>query len=167
PALLRPQIRGGGQERGLRAGTENAAGIAGFGVAAGIVAHRLAEMAAVARRRDRMEALIRSLDPDAVVFGAGAARLPNTSSIAMPGVAAEIQLVHFDLAGIAVSAGAACSSGRIEAPSVLLAMGVPDGLARTAIRVSLGLDTTDAEIDRFVAAWAALRDRTRARRCRA
>lgn len=167
PASLRPQIRGGGQERGVRAGTENTAGIAGFGVAADIVAARLSGMADVARRRDRMEAAIRAVDPDAVVFGAAAPRLPNTSAVAMPGVAAEIQLVHFDLAGIAVSAGAACSSGRIEAPAVLLAMGVPEALARTAIRVSLGHATTDAEIDRFVAAWAALRERTRARRCRA
>jgi len=158
-------IHGGGQERGLRAGTENLPGIAGFGAAAeSILALDSGAAAAMAALRDDLERRIRALAPDAVVFGAGAPRLPNTSQLAMPGLAAETQVIAFDLAGIAVSAGAACSSGRVEAPAVLAAMGVPDALARCAIRVSLGWTTTPADIDRFVAAWETLYRRRERRR---
>ena len=153
-------IHGGGQERGRRAGTENVAGIAGFGRAAEIVAGKLDAFARLAVQRDRMEAEIRTLDLGAWVAGEGAKRLPNTSMIAMPGCESAAQVIAMDLDGIAVSAGSACSSGRVRPPYVLDAMGVDEGVAMCAIRVSLGWQTAADEIDRFVAAWAGLRDRT-------
>lgn len=152
-------IHGGGQERGRRAGTENVAGIAGFGRAAGIVADRLDGFARLAALRDRMEADIRALDPDAWVVGGAAPRLPNTSMIVMPGCESAAQVIAMDLDGIAVSAGSACSSGRVRPPYVLAAMGVEAGAAMCALRVSLGWRTGAQEIDRFVAAWGRLRAR--------
>ena len=155
-APLEALIRGGGQERGLRAGTENAPAIAGFGVAARLAAEGLAEFGRLAALRDAMERRLAAIAPGAIAFGANAPRLPNTSKIAMPGVDGATQVMALDLDGIAVSAGAACSSGRVEAPRVLAAMGVPDALAVAAIRVSLGRTTTADDIDRLVAAWRAL-----------
>ncbi len=99
---------------------------------------------------------MRALSNQAVVIGAGQARLPNTSCIALPGTKAETQVMALDLAGIAVSAGSACSSGKVAASHVLAAMGVPRRVANAAIRISLGWTTSDGDIDRFVAAWAAL-----------
>ena len=155
-AAVRAQISGGGQESGLRAGTENVAGIVGFGVAAACALNELAEYGKTAALRDHMEQSL-----GARVFGAESPRLPNTSQLAMPGVAAETQVIALDLAGFAVSAGAACSSGKVAAPYVLTAMGVPDREAAMAIRISLGRDTTGEEIARFIAAWRALHQRTR------
>jgi cysteine desulfurase len=155
-AGLSALISGGGQEHGLRAGTENVAGIVGFGVAAECARNELDGYARIAVLRDYMEQSL-----GARVFGATAPRLPNTSQIAMPGVAAETQVIGFDLDGIAVSAGSACSAGKVEAPYVLAAMGVPEGEAAAAIRVSLGRDTTREEVDRFIAAWRVLHRRTR------
>jgi cysteine desulfurase len=155
-AGLAALVSGGGQEHGLRAGTENVAGIVGFGVAAACARDELDVYARIAALRDHMESSL-----GARVFGADAPRLPNTSQIAMPGVAAETQVIAFDLDGIAVSAGSACSAGKVEAPYVLTAMGVPEPEAATAIRVSLGRDTTRDEVDRFIAAWRALHRRTR------
>jgi cysteine desulfurase len=149
-------IHGGGQERGLRAGTENVPGIAGMGAAARLAAADLTAFGRLADLRDGMEARLRAIAPDLVVFGARAPRLPNTSKLTMPGVGAETQVIGLDLAGIAVSAGSACSSGSVEPPYVLTAMGVPDAVALTAVRVSLGWGTTPADIDRYVAAWSAL-----------
>ncbi len=152
-----PLIRGGGQERRRRAGTENVAGIAGFGAAAAAAAAEgIADQDRLAALRDGLERRIRLLCPDAEIFGAGADRLANTSCLTMPGVPAETQVIAFDLAGIAVSAGAACSSGKVAASRVLTAMGVAGDRAGTAIRVSLGAGTTAADIDAFVAAWQAL-----------
>src|SRR5690606_14509550 len=111
------------------------------------------------RLRDALEARIRAADPAAVVFGAEAPRIPNTSCIAMAGVPAETQLMGFDLAGIAVSSGAACSSGKVAASHVLAALGTDPALAGSAIRVSLGRDTDAAAVDRFVEVWTALRAR--------
>jgi cysteine desulfurase len=155
------ETRGGGQERGLRGGTENLTGIAGFGAAARLVPDALARAGAVERLRDGLEARLRALAPDAVVFGAGVRRLPNTACIALPGVGAEAQVMALDLAGVAVSAGSACSSGKIKASHVLQAMGMGDDLAGSAVRVSLGPDTSAAEIDAFVAAWSKLAARAR------
>lgn len=154
-----PLVLGGGQERRRRAGTENVVGIAGFGAAAAVAAspHDCGPL------RDRMEAALRGADPGLLVFGAGAPRVGNTTLVAMPGVASETQLMAFDLAGIAVSAGAACSSGKVATSHVLEAMGVPDEIARTAVRVSLGRGTVAADVDRLVAAWTDLRRRTAAR----
>jgi cysteine desulfurase len=150
---------GGGQERGRRGGTENVAGVVGFGVAAGLATEGLAMMTTVARLRDRFEAGCLSKLPAAHVWGAAANRLPNTSCIAMPGVAAETQVMALDLAGIAVSAGAACSSGRVRSSHVLAAMGAAP--PNESIRVSLGEATTEAEIDRLIAVWCGLANRRR------
>jgi cysteine desulfurase len=161
---LQPQalLKGGGQERGRRAGTENLPGIAGFGVAARIAADSLATAGSVAALRDRAQQRLLAIAPDATVCGADGPRLPNTLSIAMPRVAAATQVIALDLAGVMVSAGSACSSGKVERSPVLDAMGVPADIADCAIRISLGSTTTDADIDRLVEAWGALHARTRA-----
>lgn len=150
---LDPLLRGGGQERRQRAGTENVAGIAGFGAAAAAALRDLDTYAGLAGLRDRLEGRLLDAVPEAVVFGRGAPRLPNTTCVALPGVPAETQLMRFDLAGIAVSSGSACSSGKVKASHVLLAMGAGPDLAGSAIRVSLGWTTTEAEVDRFADAW--------------
>jgi cysteine desulfurase len=113
--------------------------------------------------RDLLEARIAAIAPEARIFGREAARLANTSCLAMPGVGNQLQLIDLDLAGIAVSAGSACSSGKVAPSHVLAAMGVGADLAQTAIRVSLGWATTEADVDRFVAAWERLFERTRNR----
>ena len=159
---IHPQILGGGQELGLRAGTQNVAGIVGFGVAVEALAELQNKFRYVEILRDRMEAEIKSLSPEAIVIGQGIERLPNTSCITMPGVKNETQLIHFDLQNIAVSAGAACSSGKVNVSHVLLAMGLEKEQAETAIRISLGTETTQTEIDRFTAAWKELYTRTHA-----
>jgi len=144
-------IKGGGQERGLRAGTENVAAIAGFGAAA--VAARPSDFQRLAALRDRFEAGLRSLTPQVVIFGENAVRLPNTSLFTVPGLKAETAIIAFDLNGVAVSSGSACSSGKVQASHVLTAMGVEPALARGAVRVSLGWSTTEAEIDVLLTAW--------------
>jgi len=154
-ATVKPQIGGGGQERGRRAGTENVAGIAGFGVAASLAIADLWKMGELARLRDAAETRLKAVAPEAMVFGASAARLPNTICIAMPGVAAETQVMALDLAGVAVSAGSACSSGKVKPSHVLAAMGA-GALAGSAIRVSGGWRSTAEEFDRFVEAWTSL-----------
>ena len=149
-----PLIKGGGQERGARAGTENVAGIAAFGAAAAAALVDLGADAGDMRTlRDRLEAGLRSASPDIVVFGAGAERLPNTTLFALNGMKAETAVIAFDLEGVAVSSGAACSSGKVQPSHVLAAMGVPPELARAAVRVSLGPTTTQSEIDRTIQAW--------------
>jgi cysteine desulfurase len=153
--MLAPLTRGGGQERGRRAGTENVAAIAGFGVAAKLAVEDLPRLAALAPLRDRLEAALHNMAP-VQVFGAEAPRLPNTSCVTMPGVGAETQIMALDLAGVAVSAGAACSSGKVRASRVLTAMGVAPAVASTAIRVSLGWSTTEADVDRFIETWTGL-----------
>lgn len=150
---LDPMISGGGQEQRRRAGTENVAAIAGFGAAARAALADLEVASRVAALRDRLEADVCRATPQAVVIGRDAPRLPNTSSIALPGTSAETAVIKFDLAGVAVSAGAACSSGKVGASHVLGAMGFVPEIARSAIRVSLGADTTDDDIAAFVAAW--------------
>lgn len=148
-APLLADRRGGGQEANRRAGTENVAGIAGFGAAAEAAQSGLP----VGGLRDRLEAVLLQLAPGARVFGAGAARLGNTSCISMPGVKAETQVMALDLAGVCVSAGAACSSGKVQRSAVLDAMGVEPAEATTAIRVSLGWNSEMGDIDRLIAAW--------------
>ena len=149
-----PLIRGGGQERSLRAGTENFAAIAGFGAAA--VAANAARQADALRKaalRDTLEARIKASTPQAVVFGANAPRLPNTSLISVPGIKAETAIIAFDLNGLAVSSGAACSSGRVQASHVLAAMGGDTDLARGAVRISLGWTTTESDVETLLTAW--------------
>ncbi|MGF1641615.1 MAG: cysteine desulfurase family protein [Rhodospirillales bacterium] len=152
---LAPQRRGGGQERGRRPGTENVSGIAGFGAAAE-AATAAADGARLARLRDRWERGARELAPAAAIFGEGAARLPNTSCVAMPGVAAETQVMALDLAGISVSAGAACSSGKVVASAVLRAMNVDETLAASALRVSFGWTSVEDDVDRLLEAWGGI-----------
>ena len=153
---LPTQMAGGGQERRRRAGTENVASIAGFGAAAEAAKAGLGRMAQIAQLRDQLEESVRSITPAALVIGADAPRLPNTSCIALAGAEAATLLIKLDLAGIAVSAGSACSSGKIGGSHVLAAMGIDPALARGAIRASLGPTSTEHDIARFVAAWAAI-----------
>lgn len=151
---VQAQISGGGQERGRRAGTENVAGIAGFGAAAVAAKAGLQDFARLAGLRDGLEAKAKDAFPDAVIFAEGVSRLPNTSQIAVPGVRNETLLMALDLDGFAVSAGSACSSGKVSASHVLAAMGVEKEIAQAAIRVSLGWNTKDEDVDAFVDAWA-------------
>ncbi|WP_112664067.1 cysteine desulfurase family protein [Microvirga flavescens] len=143
-------IRGGGQERGYRAGTENVAAIAGFGVAAQIAKANLSEEAERLRSlRDEAEARLLQILPEVVVFGAGTERLPNTLAFAIPGVKAETALIAFDMGGVALSSGSACSSGKVKRSHVLDAMSVEPALAEGALRVSLGWMTTKEDVARF------------------
>ena len=153
---LDPMLRGGAQERRRRAGTENLPGIAGFAAAARVAAAEIEAYDRVRQLRDALEAEIARLAPEAVVFGADVPRLPNTSAIAMPGMPAETQVIALDLEGVMVSAGAACSSGKVTPSHVLEAMGAGADLARSAIRVSLGWCTTEADIAHFLDAWTGL-----------
>ena len=160
---LTPMIRGGGQERGRRAGSENLPGIAGFAAAAEAAVAGFAEYDRVRCLRDELEAGIATIAPDTAVLGRGVARLPNTSAIAMPGLSAETQVIALDLDGVMVSAGAACSSGTVGPSHVLAAMGIPPEIAGSTIRVSLGWSTTQADIAHFLDAWTALYRRHRGR----
>ncbi len=157
---LAPLMLGGGQERRHRAGTENLPGIAGFGAAAECALAGLERMAGLAELRDRLERRLRARAPEIKIYGAGAPRLSNTSCFGVPGLAAETQVMALDLAGIAVSAGAACSSGKVAPSHVLGAMGASEAEAGSAIRVSLGWDSGAAGIERFLEAWSALYSRS-------
>ncbi|MEM7172854.1 MAG: cysteine desulfurase family protein [Pseudomonadota bacterium] len=159
---LKAQHRGGGQERNRRAGTENLPGIVGFGAAAATAEEVLAAQPCLALLRDDMEARLAQVAPEVVFFGRQSERLANTSCFALPGVRAETQLMALDLAGVAVSAGSACSSGKVAPSHVLKAMGAEDDLAGAALRVSLGWQTSEAEVDRLVEAWIAFYNRSRA-----
>jgi cysteine desulfurase len=152
-----PLIRGGGQERGLRAGTENVAGITAFGAAAAAARqHGQAEAIRGRALRDSLEAGLKAIAPAAAIFGAGAERLPNTTLFGVPGMKAETAVIAFDLEGIAVSSGAACSSGKVQPSHVLAAMGVSAPLTRGAVRASLGWTTAESDIERFLNAWRKL-----------
>ncbi|HEY7459821.1 MAG TPA: cysteine desulfurase family protein [Xanthobacteraceae bacterium] len=149
-----PLVKGGGQERGRRAGTENVAAIVGFGVAAQLASAGAAgEERRLTELRNAAEAGLRAIAPEAVVLSAGATRLPNTLCFAVPGVAAETAVIAFDLEGVAVSAGAACSSGKVGPSETLAAMHVASEIAKGAIRVSLGWSTTESDISRFLEVW--------------
>lgn len=156
----RPLITGGGQERGTRGGTENLPGIAGFGVAAELAAGDVRSMASLVELRDAMEAAILEVASEAVVAGQAAPRVANTSSIIMPGMPAETQVMAFDLAGIDVSAGAACSSGKVRRSHVLAAMGFDEDSAASAVRVSLGWGTQPSDVAAFIEEWTRLYERS-------
>lgn len=153
--LAEPLLRGGGQELGRRAGTENVAGIAGFGAAVA------AAMRALQDERPRLEKLRNRLEnglrrtSGVIVLSDSGPRLPNTTLFAVPGLRAETAVIGFDLEGIAVSSGSACSSGKVQLSHVLVAMGFPE-LAQSGLRLSLGWSTTEAEIDRCLEAWRKL-----------
>lgn len=159
-----PLIRGGGQEKGHRAGTENVAAIAGFGAAAALARGNVQEMGRVAAMRDAVETAVVECAPDAIIYGRSAPRLANTAFFAIPGVKAETAQIAFDLAGVGLSAGSACSSGRVGPSHVLKAMGFASD--EGALRVSIGPSTTVEEIAKFRDALAVLVTR-RAERTRA
>ena len=155
-----PMILGGGQENFQRGGTENIAAIAGFGAAAAEISAQSANMGEMRRLRDSIEADLGTICAEAgnkvgepVFFSRGAERLPNTSCFAVPGVKAETALISLDLAGIAVSSGSACSSGKVKKSHVLSAMGVDDDLAACALRVSTGISTTREDTEKFLGAF--------------
>ena len=151
---LLPLLRGGGQEKGRRAGTEDAAGIAGFGAACkAAMAERENQAVRQCLLRSRLEAGLQT--PDMVIFGQEAQRLPNTILFAVPELRAETAVIGFDLAGIAVSSGSACSSGKVQPSHVVNAMGYEE-LAHGAVRLSLGWSTTEADIDSALQAWRTL-----------
>jgi cysteine desulfurase len=151
-----PLITGGGQELRFRAGTENLAAIAGFGAAAAAV-NLVAEREHMLALRERLEAGLRVITPDAVIFGSAVERLPNTTLVAVPGGKAETLVIACDLAGVAVSSGSACSSGKVAASHVLAAMGVVPELARGALRLSTGPTTTESDIETMLNVWRNLR----------
>ncbi|WP_343559494.1 cysteine desulfurase family protein [Kiloniella sp. b19] len=168
--VLQQQV-GGGQERRRRGGTENVAGIAGFGKAAELAFEEVGNetsgngeqkhnsLAVIRALRDDMEQRVRDIAPNAKVFGQNTERLPNTSSVAMPGVPSDTQLMALDLEGIAVSSGSACSSGKVQASHVMKAMGATDEEAGSVLRFSLGWKSTQEDVDRFVECWSALYER--------
>lgn len=157
---LSPYIHGGGQEQRKRAGTENVAGIAGFGAAcAAIVRCQAEERARIERLRDELEQRVKDVTPDICVLSPGAMRLPNTSCIAMRETKAETVVMALDLEGIAVSAGSACSSGKVGRSHVLEAMGLEDQLAGSAIRISLGWASTREDVEKFLFAWGCVMQR--------
>jgi cysteine desulfurase len=152
---LGPLLRGGGQESGRRAGTENVAGIAGFGAAVEAAMTAMTDMPRVETLRNRLETGLRQTQ-GTVVFADSVARLPNTTLFAAPGLRAETAVIGFDLEGIAVSSGSACSSGKVQASHVLEAMGFGPELAQGALRLSLGWLSNEADIDRCLEAWRKL-----------
>jgi cysteine desulfurase len=156
-----PLIRGGGQEKGHRSGTENPAALAGFAAAARFAAADLAARnARIAALRDGLEAGMRIATNDVIVHGADAERVPNTSFFSLPGLKSETGQIAFDLEGIALSAGSACSSGKVGQSHVLTAMGFDAALG--GLRVSLGPGSTEADVDRFLAAFSRIVSRRRA-----
>ena len=166
PGLDLPaQLRGGGQEMGRRAGTENLIGIAGFAAAAQAAARDLANGVwdQVAEIRNILESALSAAANETISVGKGGARLPNTLCLITPGWKGETQVMQMDLAGFAVSAGSACSSGKVKASRVLRAMGFDDQAAACALRVSIGPDTTKDEVLRFADAWIAQYRKARAR----
>jgi cysteine desulfurase len=155
-AGLEPLLRGGAQELSRRAGTENAAGIAGFGAAVSAAMDSFeSDATRLERLRNRLEEGLRET-PGAMVFSEDAPRLPNTTLFTVPGMRAETAVIGFDLAGLAVSSGSACSSGKVQPSHVLEAMGFGPKLAQGAVRLSLGWSTSEADIDRCLEAWRKL-----------
>ena len=158
-APLKAILYGGGQERSLRSGTENVAGIAGFGAAVDAAVRDLPKYAALAAHRDDMEARLKA-EGGVVVIGEGSERLAGTSNFARPGFRAETQVMALDLAGVCVSAGSACSSGKVKRSVVLMAMGASDALAESAIRTSFGWNSVPADFDGVANAWLEAARRT-------
>ena len=155
---LEPLLRGGGQELGRRAGTENVAGIAAFGAATRAAISALPDDSTrLGALRERLERGLKQT-PGMIVFSESAPRLPNTTLFTVPGLKAETAVIGFDLAGIAVSSGSACSSGKVQPSHVLDAMGFPKDLAQGAVRLSLGWSTPEADIDLTLEAWRKLAD---------
>jgi len=158
-APLKAVQHGGGQERGLRSGTENVAGIAGFGAAVSAAVRNLPEYAKLSGYRDAMEARLKA-EGGVSVIGEAAPRLAGVSNFARPGFRAETQVMALDLAGVCVSAGSACSSGKVKRSLVLMAMGADDALAESAIRASFGWNSRPEDFERLTEAWLEAARRT-------
>lgn len=157
---LEPVIYGGGQEQGLRAGTENIPAILGFGMSADFLTENISAMQQIKILRDYMELELTKYC-DYIIFASNKAnRVANTSCIMTRGISNETQLIHFDLKNIAVSSGSACSSGKIASSHVLLSMGFDQVAARSAIRVSLGCNNSKDDIDKFITAWQIIYNNT-------
>lgn len=154
---LHPLITGGGQERYFRSGTENILGIVGFGAAIEVCLKK--DWKPIARIREKLESQLQQIK-GVTIFGKNTQRLPNTLNFTMPGVVNTVQLMHFDLNGISLSAGAACSSGKVKTSHVLHEMGVPASVIENSIRLSLGIETKPEEISRFLEVWKILYNRT-------
>ncbi|MBL4617373.1 MAG: cysteine desulfurase [Robiginitomaculum sp.] len=150
---LRGQMLGGGQESGRRGGTSNVPAITGFAVAANEAVSELAEFAALYGKIDTLAEMMRKFSPDLVVFGEDVDCLPNTLCCAATGFSSQTQVMALDLSGFAISAGSACSSGKVKSSHVLKAMNVPDNLAKCAVRISIGRDITDQQLKLFANAW--------------
>jgi len=159
---LQSFIKGGGQEMNRRAGTENVASIVGFGVAARLAADDLRDQPRLMVLRDDMQKRLKSIAGNEFeIIGRNAPRVANTLAVAMKGASSETQVMAMDLAGVAVRAGAACSSGKVKASHVLRAMGYGDDVTASTLRISLGWNTQNSDIDHAVEAWRALYNRTR------
>ncbi|HEY4076476.1 MAG TPA: cysteine desulfurase family protein [Rhizomicrobium sp.] len=156
---LTPQLVGGGQQKGLRAGSENLSGIAGFGAAARSLHDAEGERARIAHLRDHFESALKQTLPDAVIYGAGQPRLCSTSCFAVPGLTAETALIGLDLDGVMMSSGATCSSGRVAISHVLAAMGVDEALAACGLRASFGWSSTMEDVNAAIASLVKLRER--------
>ncbi|HMH65712.1 MAG TPA: cysteine desulfurase family protein [Rhizomicrobium sp.] len=163
-APLAPQLVGGGQQKGLRAGTENLSGIAGLGAAAMSLRDAEGEHARITHLRDHFEAALKQAAPEAVIFGADQPRLCSTSGFAIPGVTAETALIGLDLDGVMMSAGATCSSGKLAISPVLMAMGVDEKLAACALRASFGWSSTMEDVNAALESLAKLRERVRSQK---
>lgn len=160
-APLQPQLVGGGQQKGLRAGTENLSGAAGFGVAAHSLADGEGERARIAHLRDHFEAALKQAAPETVIFGVKQDRLCSTSCFAIPGLTAETALIGLDLDGVMMSSGSTCSSGKVAVSHVLAAMSVDEALAACALRASFGWSSTMHDVNAAVASLTKLRERSR------
>ncbi len=156
-----PLLLGGTQERRRRAGTENLPGIAGFGAAAQACARDLAGVPFIGRLHDDLETGLRQISPDARIIGAGTPRLPNTTCVAMAGASAETLVIALDLEGVAVSAGSACSSGKVSRSHVLNAMHLGEQMAAGAIRISLGWNSEAGDVEAFLGSWSKICARRR------
>jgi cysteine desulfurase len=158
-----PQVHGGNQEKNMRAGTENVAAIAGFGVAAELAAQDLPAFQQLAALRDKIETELQKIAPALRIFGKDVPRVANTTMFALPGASSETQLIALDLAGICVSNGSACASGTVKPSHVLQAMGVSDAEANAALRVSLGWNSTPEDVECFIIKWSEMYQRVKSR----
>lgn len=149
---LKAQLRGGGQERSYRSGTENVLGILGFAAALKSVRHQ--DWSGITKIRDLLEERLKMICPHILIFGQKVPRLPNTTALVVRSMTSATQVMNFDLAGIAISAGSACSSGKVKTSRVLMAMGVEKEVADCAIRVSLGLQNNAEHVERFMTVWS-------------
>ena len=158
-----PQINGGNQEKNMRAGTENVAAIVGFGAAAELAVQDMAAFQKLSVLRDKVEGGLQKVAPAIRIFGHGVPRVANTTMFSLPGASSETQLIALDLAGICVSNGSACASGTVKASHVLKAMGVSEAEAGSSLRVSLGWNSTEKDVDYFIQKWTEMYERIKSR----